>query len=211
MREMKHKRTDRGQAYAIEGIIGAIIVVSSLVLGLQAVDMSTWSNGGDGQTTATRTEIADMLDVAQDTGALQEAVTCVSTGFDADPHPRVASTNDPSSEFGKILRNTTGQSGEQYRYRIAIDYPNGEGGYNTTQIGQTPEQNRETVTVSEYVTLTDTDPVFEVEDGSCVAQDETLGQDVGGGTYIYGSGSDDEEDPDSELYAVVRVRITAWS
>jgi hypothetical protein len=207
---MEHKRADRGQAYAIEGIIGAIIVVSSLALGLQAVDMSTWSNGGDEQTTVARTEIADMLDVAHDAGALQEAVTCVSAGIDPEPHPLVASTSDPSSTFGEILQNTTGQSGEQYRYRIAIDYPTGEDSYNTTQIGPTPpEQDRATVTVSRYVTLTDTDPVFEVEDGDCVAQDETLAvEDI----YIDDQG--DRRKPgadDTEVYAVVRVRVTAWS
>jgi hypothetical protein len=204
---MEHKRTDRGQAYAIEGIIGAIIVVSSLVLGLQAVDMSTWSNGGDGQTTSTRTEIADTLDVAQDTGALQEAVTCVAAGVNPEPHPLVASTSDPSSEFGQILRNTTGQSGERYRYRIAIDYPTGKDSYNTTQIGPTPpEQDRETVTVSRYLTLTDTDPVFEVEDGDCVAQEETLATET-----IYINDEGDRHSKDTGMYAVVRVRITAWS
>jgi hypothetical protein len=207
MRDMQHSRTERGQAYAIEGIIGAIVVVSSLILGLQAVDMSTWSNGGDEQTTVARTELADMLDVAQDTGALKQAVTCVSAGVDPEPHPLVASTSDPSSTFGKILKNTTGQSGERYRYRIAIDYPTGEDSYNTTQIGpKPPEQDRPTVTVSRYVTLTDTDPVFEVENGECVAQDETLEEES---IYIPGERQRTGTD-DTEINAVVRVRITAW-
>lgn len=182
----------RGQAYALEGIIGAVIVVSALVLGLQAVDIAPWTGNDQIESSQARGEVADMLAVAEDTGALQEAVTCVDSS--GEPHPEVAATEDGVSPFGAILNNTIS---DRYTYRVSVKYNNSE----SVQIGPEPSlPNVDTVSASRYVVLSDTDPVYDVEDDECV-QDGTL---EGGSIYI------DDQHPDDALYAVVSVRVIAW-
>ncbi|MXR51641.1 hypothetical protein GRX03_08500 [Halovenus sp. WSH3] len=191
MQPMEH---NRGQAYALEGIIGAIIVVSALVLGLQAVDIAPWTGSQTLDSSETRTEVADMLAVAEDAGALQEAVTCVDD--DGDPHPDVAATEDNVSELGAILNRTLES---QYSYRIAVGVDGTE-----TQIGPTPSlPNTDTVTASRTVVLSDTDPVYEVDPQSEQCRPAGTLEDAGD-LYI------DDQHGDESLYAVVRIRVIAW-
>lgn len=194
MQPMAHRR-ERGQAYALEGIIGAVIVVSALILGLQAVDIAPWTGDEERQNAETRTEVADMLDVAQDTDALRKAVTCL--GDDREIHSDVAATDDPSTQLGGILNQTIADS---YNYRIAVEYPDGDS-YERTQIGPTPSlPNQETVRVTRYVTLSDSDPLFRAEDDGNCEQIGTLGEE----TFYLDSQSD------SEFYAVMKVEVIAW-
>lgn len=184
---------DRGQAYALEGIIGAIIVVSALALGLQAVDIAPWSGNEALDSSGTREEVADALAVAEDTGALQEAITCVDS--DGEPHPDVAATEDNASAFGGVLNRTIDG---QYTYRIAVD----SNGSDRVQIGPTPSlPNVDTVSVSRYVVLSDTDPVYEVDDEQCRPSGTLEDADD---FYI------EDQRPAESIYAVVRVRVIAW-
>jgi hypothetical protein len=190
---------ERGQAYALEGIIGAIIVVSALVLGLQAVDVAPWTGNQEFGSSETRAELSDTLAVAEDLGALQTALTCVDD--DGNPHPEVAATDDGVTEFGEVLNQTLD---DQYTYRISVEYPTASG-YESTQIGPRPPLAEvDTVSVTRYLTLSDSDPVYEVEDGQC-QQFSTLGEEE---SDIY------LEDPapsgNDHLFAVVRVRVIAW-
>lgn len=193
---MDHRQ--RGQAYALEGIIGAVIVVSALVLGLQAVDVAPWTGNQELESAESRAEVGDALAVAEDTGALQEAVTCVDS--DGSPHPNVAATEDGTSELGAILNRTLEG---QYTYRIAVEYPISSDETETVQIGPTPSlPSADTVSVSRQVALSDTDPVYEVEGDSCTP------------TGTLGEASDDiyveNQHPGESVYAVVKVRVIAW-
>ncbi len=194
---MEHDR--RGQAYALEGIIGAIIVISALVLGLQAVDIAPWTGNQEFGSSETRAEVTDTLAVAEDVGALQTAVTCVDA--DGNPHPEVAAADANVTEFGPVLNQTLKG---QYTYRISITYPTASG-YESKQIGPRPPlADVDTVSASRYLTLSETDPVYEVEDGRC-RQVGTLGEDDDD-IYL------DDQNPSSDehVYAIVRVRVVAW-
>ena len=194
MQPMEHN--ERGQAYALEGIIGAIIVVSALVLGLQAVDVAPWTGNQEFGSSETRAEVSDTLAVAEDVGALQTAVTCVDS--DGNPHPEVAATGDGVTEFGPVLNQTLE---DQYTYRISVTYPTA-GGYESKQIGPRPPlADVDTVSASRYIVLADSDPVYQVEDGRCVPSGTQVD---GGNIYV------DDQETDESLYAVVRVRVIAW-
>lgn len=189
---------NRGQAYALEGIIGAVIVVSALVLGLQAVDIAPWTGDDERQNTETRVEVADALAVAEDTGALREAVTCV--GSDGTPDPEVAAAEDGTSELGTVLNRTLEG---RYTYRIGVEYPTTDNETERVQIGPTPSlPNTDAVSVSRYVALSDSDPVYEVEDDSCT-QNGRLGTVDDDEIYL-------EDQSGGALYAVVEVRVIAW-
>jgi len=193
MREMAHRR--RGQAYALEGIIGAVIIVSALVLGLQAVDTAPWSDGEEQQNDGLRTEVADVLDASADTGALGTAVTCLDSG--GEPRLDVAAAESPATELGEMLANTI--AGD-YRYRIVVDYPT-DSGIESAPLGPTPPlPDEETVAVSRQVTLTDTTPVY--EGANCEPTGGSLADR--GGLYV------DDQHSGDDLYAVVRVRVIAW-
>ena len=199
MREMQHSR---GQAYALEGIIGAVIVVSALLLGLQAVDIAPWTASDERATEDIRTQMGDTLDAAQDTDALRTVATCLAG--DDEPHPNVASTEGVTTEFGDILANTTAES---FNYQIFLDY-NTSSGVQTVGIDtDSPLPNQPTATVSRQVALYDSDIVR--ENPSCVPRIGGDGEPVtlaeeSGNIYLT------DQDPSSELFAVVRIRVIAW-
>jgi len=210
---------DRGQAYTIEGIIGAIVVVSALVLGLQAVDIAPWTDDStERQTESLRVQIQDVLDAANDRDALRTAATCIDGDGTPRPHPAVAAggaaNNTERAVFGTLLNRTLDENNQ--RYSVYLDYPNGTE-LNTTAITQDQDVTRSSVTVTRQIPLFDSDPVLEFDSdaGECVtvqspsnpAESETLGErnrTAPDTIYL------DNQDDDSELYAVVKIRVVAW-
>lgn len=199
MRAMDHSR---GQAYALEGIIGAVIVVSALVLGLQVVDIAPYDSSDQQATESARLQMADTLDAAQDSDALRTVATCLAA--DDEPHPNVASTDGITTEFGDILANTTAES---YNYQILLDYNTSSGVQTVPVDTESPLPNQPTATVSRQVALFDSDTVY--ENPSCRprvgADGEPLTlEEESGDIYI------EDQDPSSELFAVVRIRVIVW-
>ena len=198
---------DRGQAYTIEGIIGAIVIASALVLGLQAVDIAPWTNDStDRETEALRVQAQDVLAAAEDRDALRTAATCIVGDGDGTPHPAVAagdvgSDNDRAS-LGILLNRTLDVNDN--RYTVYIDFPE-NGTINTTSI--TPERaaTRPSVTVTRQTPLFDSDPVlaFDEDAGECVPAEDS-GSLANESVYV------DDQNNTSELYAVVRIRVVAW-
>lgn len=207
MREMQHRREARGQAYALEGIIGAVIVVSSLVLGLQAVDIAPWTDSDDRQTEQIRVDVSDTLHAAEDTEALRRAVTCLADG---EIHPNAASTAGTTTDFGTILSQTIA---EDYQYRIFVDYVADDRIQSADVDTSSPLPNQPTATASKQIVLFDSDPVYEGEE--CDPR-----TDFQGNAVTLGQLDEDDEDnenvylenqdEDSELFAVLRVRVIAW-
>jgi len=198
---------NRGQAYTIEGVIGAIVIASALVLGLQAVDIAPWTNDStDRETEALRVQAQDVLAAAEDRDALRTAATCIVGDGDGTPHPAVAagdvgSDNDRAS-LGILLNRTL--DANDNRYTVYIDFPE-NGTINTTPI--TPERaaTRPSVTVTRQIPLFDSDPVlaFDEDAGECVPAEDS---DSLANESVYVANQNDT----SDLYAVVRIRVVAW-
>lgn len=197
---------DRGQAYTLEGVIGAIIIATALIVGLQAVSIEPWSGPGAEQGVDTRTQTQDALDIAQDENALREAVTCLGASPPTTPYPGILSTDPATEPVGVILANTLDGVAN---YNVYIDYPDDSGKIQTLPGGDTETPVQASVTVTRQVVLFDSDPVYEFDEAQakCVKDDEyeNLAEaDKDGAIYL------DNQDEDSDIFAVVQVRVVAW-
>lgn len=210
-------RDDRGQVYTLEGIIGAVLIASALVLGLQAVDISPWTDDNvDQGTESLRVQVEDLLSVANDRGDLRTVATCIDGDGNESPHPAVAAGGTQNAtdraSFATLLNRTLEEN--NHRYRVSVVYPdeNATGGVSSATL--TPERGvtRPSVTVTQQVALFDSDPVlgFDPNQGECVpvvATNDTLGQrDADPDADIYVG----NQNRDSDIYAVVKVRVVAW-
>lgn len=211
----------RGQAYTIEGVIGAIVVASALVLGLQAVDIAPWADDTSAeQTEALRVEVQDLLDAADDRDALRTAATCIDGDGDGTPHPAVAAgsrTNDSArDQLGTLLNRTLDQNGREYNVFIEYQNNSNPGDLDQTEIlFSSGSPGRSSVTVTRQVPLFDSDPTlaFDSDQGECVPtstlsnrENVTLGARDNPSEEIY---IQDQHDS-SELYAVIKIRVEAW-
>jgi hypothetical protein len=197
--------TARGQAFTLEGVIGALIILASVVLALQAVDIAPLStDGDDSRIDQLETQVEDVLAAASDRGALRTTVTCVSpTGA---PDPGLANPNDPRTDFGRLLNQTLTQTGGEFI--VLVEYRDGDG---LVRNQLYPSGNISApagaVSASRQVTLYDSDPVHRVDENDCVRDRDntTLAED--GLFYI-----DQHPDVDgvSNVYNTVRVKVIAW-
>jgi len=219
---------DCGQAFALEGIIAAVIVASALILGLQAVDIEPLTSGDERTNEELRTQVEDALELAaasetgtdpvNDPSALREAATCIrlSAAGPGQTRPSPASTNpDGTAQFGAILDQTID---DEFDYRVVLEYPNASvpGGVEREILESQPADplpTQPTVTVTRQVPLYDSDRLRGQPRGNPSAGDCTV---LPGTTPIGDGGSGsldfyvDDQHPDSELYAVVQIRVIAW-
>lgn len=193
---------NRGQAYTLEGVIGAIIIASALVLGIQAVNVEPWTDDGPDQGTDLRTQTGDTLEIAQDRDALKTAVTCLGGSDTETPHPGVISTDPNVTSFGTVLNQTLSETAS---YVVYVDYPHPNGEIAQVAIGSDREPTTSSVTVTRQVTLFDSDPVLELDesDEECQRTGETLDDVSDSDIYLSNQGNGD-------LYAVVQIRVVAW-
>jgi len=208
----------RGQAYTIEGVIGAIVVVSAVVLGLQAVDIAPWTDDTpDQEVESLRTQVADLLAAAEDRDALRTAALCIDGDGTATPHPAVAAGSADADatrdRLGILLNRTLDENG--FRYTASVErYNESTGAISTTPLTPDREPTSASVSVSRTIVLLDDDLVYEFDGdaGACRpaivnGETETIGE-------RYNDSSDriylENADENSEIYAVVRIRVIAW-
>ncbi|MUV89222.1 hypothetical protein GJ629_04350 [Halapricum sp. CBA1109] len=196
----------RGQAYTLEGFIAALIVASSVLVGLQAVDTTPWTASGDDIGAEGRqVEAQDLLAVAAERGALDTAVRCVDGS--GQPYPRIASEPidgvENTTAFGPMLNGSFATRG--FDYRVSFSYLDGAGGRATTVVeGEDAVTDGQVVTASRTVVLTDSMASYERDGatGACVPRGETLSADS------------DHYVPDARsgpVYNVVEVRVEVWA
>ena len=199
----------RGQAYTLEGIISAILVVVAVLLGLQAVNVAPWTSGPSEQSVETlRTQGNDLLSAAADNGTLRRAVTCVD-GDTPNADAYRPNSTDSSTALGPLLGQTLKERG--YGYNIYLEFwdsddsPQDGTGHvgKTTTVAVYPEEPQEpdnsVVTVSRRVVLYNSTMVRTGDDCSVAAP-------LGDGTDFYA----DSVYQDSPIYTVVEVRVELW-
>jgi len=194
------KRDGRGQAFALEGIIAAVIVASALILGLQAVDLEPLTSGDDRTNEQLRTQVSDALVVAN---ALREAATCVRRE-DGETVPNPAAVDpDGATQLGTILNETLD---DEFTYRIVLEYPNetAANGVEQTVLRDTELPSQSTVTVTRRILLYESDKIRGNENCEQLSGEPTIEEDRSIGFYVA------DQHPDSELHAVVQLRVIVW-
>jgi len=186
----------RGQAYTLEGIISAIIIASALVIGLQAVDPSPWTDEDPNiNPEEMRTLVSDSLEVSSDQGELRKAVTCVDIDEESDEIDMSAFS--PDGAVGKLLDETTGTN----NYLVSVRYHNEVKGEQRI-IGEeglgTPGGNA--ITVTRQIALFDSDRTYGGD--TCTDRRATLEEDE---QYEI-----DDQYEDDELYAMVEIEVVVW-
>lgn len=198
-------RTDRGQAYTLEGVLSAMIIMLSLLYGLQVVDVGAISSSTSDRTESLRSQASDLLAVAADNGSLQTAVRCYK-----NDHPiisgRQATASDP--QFEHLLNESLDES--LRNYKLYFEYWDNSSGRqrelvssNATelQVSSPSDQATEvTYTVSLYDNMNTTS-------GSECTDSGTSLTAASGDFY-----AEDMQDiaPDSTLYNIVEVRLVVW-
>jgi len=194
----------RGQAFTLEGVIGAIIVLSSVVLALQAVDIAPLATEGDNaKDYRLETQVGDLLATAADRDALRTTVTCTTPS--GNPDPGLANPDDPLTQFGVLLNQTLAQNNE---FVVVVEYRDGDGLVrNRLYPAGEISAPRAAVSASRQVTLYNSDPVRRAGGNGCVQGSDrpTVAEDDQ--FYI-----DRHPDVDgvSNVYNTVRVKVIAW-
>lgn len=204
--------SDRGQAYSLEGVIGAIIIASALVLGLQAVSVDPWTGDDPTQGVDTRAQIEDTFDILEDEGALRVAVLCLGeqTGSGGDPttpHPGVISTDPETSPVGEVLNATASRTSNYNVYVIHNSNDSSNIREESIRQNNAPVTGSAT-TITREIVIYDSDTVYEFDPGAraCVPDSSFDGVADVPSDEIYL----EDQDPNSEIFGVVQIRVVAW-
>ena len=212
--------TDRGQAYTLEGFIGAMIVLTAILFALQSVVIAPTTGG-----LADRTVESQVQQETRDT----LIVAAGDNPADPDEALNLSQTIRYWNESGETYHNPSEESGEGYydptnstafynetalgkllnerfterglSYSVELVYQNESGQFDTENSTLLVDQgDSEAITASYMVTLFDDDPLLD-EDGNPT------------GTTLEGSSTYPipNVDDSSSIYNVVEVRIAvSW-
>jgi hypothetical protein len=144
-------RDSRGQAYTLEGIVAAILVVSSLLLALQAVVVTPTTEGTADRDTLSQldTQADDVLAAAHEQEALAEAALWDN---DSDATINDWQVDDCPDGLGlcRMLNDTF--TNRSYRYNVYVDY-RANGTTDTKPLFSQGVPNSNAVTATHAVTL----------------------------------------------------------
>lgn len=205
--------TDRGQAYTLEGVFSAVIVLSSLLYGLQVVDVGPWTTESSDQTTALETQAQDVLDLAAKNGTLSETVRCYGVSGSSSFSGR--DLDNSSTTFERMLNQTFDSQGRSYN--LYLYYWNATAGKERVLASQSRRQDDTGVIApSESAAVaTRTIPIYDSmptrqqggntrdcsQNGSSV---KDFNDALGGTWYL------DDISPNTKLFNIVEVRIVVW-
>jgi hypothetical protein len=196
---------DRAQAYALEGIFSAIIVITALLYGLQSVDVGPWASENADQIDEYQAQANDLLALAADNGALGEVVRCYSgTGFAIDGEAYNASAAT-ATDFERMLYETLDNRSRSYN--IYFEY--WDDGQRVRRLVSTDETSfqsgveapGDSAAVATY-TLTLYDGMNLALGPQCEQQGPTYAQ-------LNGAPIPDVDDS-SAVHNVVEVRLVVW-
>lgn len=201
--------SDRGQAYVLEGVIGVLVITLALVLGMQVVDIAPWADSTDQRLDEASTEAADVLEIAQNEGMLDEIAACVAGQATSESNiidreenqPTLLTPVDPGTGFERLLNSTLEESA---RYSVIIEYPDPANPNGTTSTPLTLGSPAETASraAATRVPLSDTEDILGGAD--CTRTGDTLADGDPSDNFYFADQSS------SELYGVVTIRVVVW-
>jgi hypothetical protein len=200
----------RGQAYTLEGLIAATIIVTAVWYGLQAADTSPWTAGtSDRLTEIHRSQANDVLATAADDGTLSRAVRCIEPPNEPDqpgmPHDGIGhAPAENTTRLGAMLNESFNQ--RDIEYNLYFVYYNNSTGRVTQHVYPDDSRRRapseDAVNASHQVAIYDR---MNVSYGlnNCMKNDNWV-ENVSDVFYA------PDVDPDGELYNIVEVRLVVW-
>lgn len=200
---------DRGQAFTLESLVAALLVLTALLFALQAVVITPNSAGSLDRDTQAELiqESSDNLVTAENDGELSRMVRFWDTDngtFADDPVDPDGNYDDdngyrhdllPVQDLGESLNHTV-RAGNQYN--VILAYQTASGDRETQRLVYQGTPGQEVVTTSYAVTLTDDQLVTGPYEG-----DQTLDD-------ASDSGDMPIEDLPGPIYNVVEVRLVLW-
>jgi len=198
--------TDRGQAHTLEGVVAALLLLSSLLFVLQVTTVTPLSASTSSQhiENQERAVGVGILKSASEQGDLKPALLYWNASARNFHNATVKDhyADAPPNDFGSLLNRSLSSRG--IAYNIQIRYMTDE---NTTESRLLVDQgfpSDNAVTVSRTVVLTDDDRIYN-ESGT--PSSVTLGElDFSTGNPFYAEDIDDG----SPLFNVVTVEVTLW-
>ena len=203
---------DRGQAYTLEGFIGAMVVLLAVLFALQSVVIMPTTGGlADRSVQAQiQQEVQDALIVSNQDGNLSEAIRRwnESGGFEGANQPSAPGRDDTEgnqtysvdgfankSDLGRVLKNRFAENGWSYNVELHPE----SGGERTLVYQGSPPSSAQVASYT--VTLYDNQSV--TADGSSSTLEEQA--------KSYPVPIPDRESTDETLvYNVVEVRVILW-
>ncbi|GAB3681134.1 hypothetical protein GCM10028857_04890 [Salinarchaeum chitinilyticum] len=202
--------SDRGQAYTLEALVAALLLVTAVLFALQAVVITPTSAGTqDRDVAAQREQVAsDMLTTAANEGELSRLARfwdCSDGGFATaegtgewvagEGYP---SDQVPIDDFGSTL-NATFEIGT--RYNVELVYTDGTN-QSVSRIVYQGTPGSDVVTASRTIALTDDQLVTGPGVGS-----QTIGECHSDSSL---SAAIPDDHSSSAVYNVVEVRVVLW-
>lgn len=199
--------SDRGQTFTLEAFVAAILLVSTVAFGLQAVTMSSnTASSADTELRGQHVGLAEgVLDRAVANGDLERTLLYWNESadrfYEADEEEGFYLSRGPSTAFGDSMDAMFAESG--IRYNVNLYYRNESGDRETQRLVEFGTPSDDAVRVVETVTLYD-DTVL-VDANETPRENVTLASvDGEGGFYA------PNVDADSSLYNVIRVEVVLW-
>lgn len=200
--------SDRGQAHTLEGVVAAILLLSSLTFALQVTAVTPLSASTSSQHIENQMQSTSegVLAVAAEDDHLKDAVLYwgdedgddVYTFHDASDV--YYENGAPENEFGETLSTAFG--GRSIAYNVYVSYQSGTGSWITQRMVYRGRPSDNAVSASRTVTLYDSDCMLD-SNNETTSRCLTPGSDARENFYapdISGNG----------LYNVVRVEVVAW-
>ncbi|WP_226040885.1 hypothetical protein [Natrinema sp. DC36] len=203
--------TDRGQAYTLEGFIGAMVVLMAVLFALQSVVIMPTTGGlADRSVQAQiQQEVQDALVVSNQDGNLSETIRRWNEsdgGFEGANQPEAPGEDEENqtysvdrfaneSELGQILKERFAEKGWSYNVELHPE----SGGERTLVYQGSPPASAQTASYT--VTLYDNQSVTS-ESGN----DDTLEEAESDGYAVIPR----EHKDDTPLYNVVEIRVILW-
>jgi hypothetical protein len=207
-------RDDRGQAFTLEGVVAAFLVLMALLFALQSVLLTPITVGSVDESTQSRmrTQANDILRVTANNGTGDLSFYArywspVDRTFAGGKNPEVgygrAGPQGPY-DFGELLRQTFTERGRNYNVVLVYQLPDGNGTDSVRMVYQGEPSNSAVVatyTVTLYDDMTLTGPAASSTTLAEMDTNATNNQDG----YFYAPDA-----VDGVVYNVIEVRLVVW-
>jgi hypothetical protein len=194
---------DRGQAHTLEGVIAAILLLSSLTFTLQVTAVTPLSASTSSQHIENQQQsVAEgALAVAAENGHLKDAVLFWNTTGQRfhDATRGYYVNSPPSNEFGDTLSMAFG--GRGLAYNVYVSYQTSTGNWVDQPMLYRGRPSDNAISASRTVTLYESDCL--VDDSSRTTSDCLDDSSVSNGFYA-------NDVSNSGVYNVVRVEVVVW-